>query len=354
MMAVGLMPWLGVAAIRWSGGRIFPPLRSRAVPWSLADVFILFALFLFLLPMLFGSVYSAVQVSLSGRDLFQLSAGLGALTFLSVPLVLVKWRGARLYQMGLHGDRFGRNIVLGVAAYLLSMPLVGAVLLIAAEYFGPPQHEIEELVRSTPTARNITLAWLAAVVAAPLQEELLFRGVLLPCLRRVFGMWPAIVGSSLLFAVMHFSSWPAPIPLFVLSLALGFLACRTNSLVAPITLHATFNGVMMTVLVTSLGGDKQKPVRESLPSTAAEPSAAQRVLPMIDCLNARPYARRPQGARLWTSSFRSTCVASSTSSRTTCTAGRRFSCASCFRTPSMRSARGHRSSLTMRARYRSR
>jgi membrane protease YdiL (CAAX protease family) len=312
MMAVGLMPWLGVAAIRLADGRIFPPMRNRAVPWNLVDVFILFAFFLFLLPMLYGSVYSALQVSLSGRDLFKLSAGLGFCTFLSVPLVLVKWRGARPYQIGLHGDRLVRNIVLGVAAYLLAMPLVGAVLLIAAEFFGPPQHEIEELVRSTPTAHNITLAWVAAVVAAPLQEELLFRGVLLPALRRVFGMWPAILGSSALFAGMHFTSWPAPIPLFVLAVALGFLACRTGSLVAPITLHATFNGVMMAVLVSSLGRDKHQPVEAS--PAPSEPNAARRVLPVIDArpatgwglgdstpatrvidwLDARPYARIPK------------------------------------------------------------
>jgi membrane protease YdiL (CAAX protease family) len=353
MMAVGLMPWLGVVAIRLSGGRIFPPLRNRAVPWNLTDAFVLFVVFLFVLPMSYGSVYSAFQVSLEGRDLFKLTAGLGACTFLGVPLVLCKWRGARLYQMGLHADRFFRNVLLGVAAYLLSMPLVGAVLLVAAEFFGPPQHEIEELVRSTPTTPNITLAWLAAVAAAPLQEELLFRGVLLPCLRRFLGMWPAIVLSSLLFAAMHFTSWPAPLPLFVLSVTLGFLACRTGSLVAPITLHAVFNGVMMAVLVTSLDGDKPEPAAEAPSATPRLAGDAERVSPVIDWPAARPYARIPKGARLWTSSFRSTFVASSTSSRITCTADRRSSCASCFRTPSTRSALGRNSLTTTKARYRS-
>ena len=38
------------------------------------------------------------------------------------------------------------------------------------------------------------------------------------------------------------------IPLFVLALFLGYLAHHTNSLVAPITLHANFNGVSMVML----------------------------------------------------------------------------------------------------------
>ena len=53
----------------------------------------------------------------------------------------------------------------------------------------------------------------------------------------------AIFGTSLLFGVFHSTVWPTPIPLFVLGLVLGWLAYRTQSLTAPIVLHALFNAV---------------------------------------------------------------------------------------------------------------
>lgn len=51
----------------------------------------------------------------------------------------------------------------------------------------------------------------------------------------------SVVGSSMLFALVHMSNWPAPIPLFVLALVLGWLALRTQSLLPSIVLHMLFN-----------------------------------------------------------------------------------------------------------------
>ena len=49
----------------------------------------------------------------------------------------------------------------------------------------------------------------------------------------------AIFATALLFACVH--DWPTPVPLFLLGLLLGWLAYRTQGLVAPITLHVLFN-----------------------------------------------------------------------------------------------------------------
>jgi membrane protease YdiL (CAAX protease family) len=51
----------------------------------------------------------------------------------------------------------------------------------------------------------------------------------------------AVYASAMLFSVAH--SWPDCIPIFFLGLALGWLAYRTQSLLAPVTLHALFNAV---------------------------------------------------------------------------------------------------------------
>jgi membrane protease YdiL (CAAX protease family) len=61
--------------------------------------------------------------------------------------------------------------------------------------------------------------------------------------------WPAIFAASLLFACVHTSVWPTPVPLFVLAIGLGVLAHRTRSLVGPIVLHGLFNAVSCVKLL---------------------------------------------------------------------------------------------------------
>jgi membrane protease YdiL (CAAX protease family) len=60
---------------------------------------------------------------------------------------------------------------------------------------------------------------------------------------------PALFGTAVLFASVHSSVWPTPVPLFVLGLALGTLAARTGSLTGPIVLHGLFNSVTIVVLM---------------------------------------------------------------------------------------------------------
>src|SRR5947199_61864 len=61
----------------------------------------------------------------------------------------------------------------------------------------------------------------------------------------------AIVGSAALFACVHANVWPTPIPLAILALVLGWLAVRTQSIVAPIVVHILFNAVAFMELALS-------------------------------------------------------------------------------------------------------
>jgi len=68
---------------------------------------------------------------------------------------------------------------------------------------------------------------------------------------------------SILFAALHYTVWPTPVPIFFLSLVLGLLYQRTGSLVAPVALHMTFNGIttvlMFLVMGSSAPTGPQKP-----------------------------------------------------------------------------------------------
>jgi hypothetical protein len=60
------------------------------------------------------------------------------------------------------------------------------------------------------------------------------------------------LANASLFAAVHSSVWPSPIPLFFLGLGLAWLALRTQSIIPSIVVHVLFNGI--AVVYTIMGG----------------------------------------------------------------------------------------------------
>ncbi len=83
---------------------------------------------------------------------------------------------------------------------------------------------------------------LTAVVLAPLFEETLFRGVLLPVVARHLGARWAVLLSALVFAIAHLSLAEL-VPLSVLGVGLGLLRWQTGRLAACVCLHALWNSL---------------------------------------------------------------------------------------------------------------
>lgn len=91
---------------------------------------------------------------------------------------------------------------------------------------------------------------LSAVVAAPIFEEILFRGLLARWLSEQIGPVEGVVLSAIAFMVVH-SNLQASLPLFCLALFLGYYHLKTRDLWGCIALHAVFNAsqlVLLTVL----------------------------------------------------------------------------------------------------------
>jgi len=81
---------------------------------------------------------------------------------------------------------------------------------------------------------------LAAVVAAGACEELLMRGLFQGSLEKHLRAWKAILISSLVFALIHFNPWGL-VQIFVIALALGFVAWVADSVIPTILIHAINN-----------------------------------------------------------------------------------------------------------------
>jgi membrane protease YdiL (CAAX protease family) len=90
------------------------------------------------------------------------------------------------------------------------------------------------------------------IVAAPITEELLFRGFLLNALSRYLPFSAAAVLSSVAFAFIHDAG--SVVPVFVVGLVLAVVYHRTGSLIAAIIAHGTFNAF---AVILSLVAGKQ-------------------------------------------------------------------------------------------------
>lgn len=87
---------------------------------------------------------------------------------------------------------------------------------------------------------------LGVGLAAPVAEELLFRGFVWQGLRRL-GLWAATLGSAALFGLYHLDPLHA-VGAAALGLALGWMRGYTGGLAAPLLAHALNNGVWLGVL----------------------------------------------------------------------------------------------------------
>lgn len=93
---------------------------------------------------------------------------------------------------------------------------------------------------------------LGAVALGPLSEELLFRGLLLPWLERLYTARTALFLSAGLFAVQHLAYGPGVLSIAAIGLVLGWARQRTGGLSAPLFIHTLYNGA--ATLLRSFSG----------------------------------------------------------------------------------------------------
>jgi membrane protease YdiL (CAAX protease family) len=163
----------------------------------------------------------------------------------------------QLLLMGLYLRKAGRVRRLGLDSFGRMPPLhalgLAVLLVVAAMIFNfvyatyvipgvGMQEDMAKMLAAIPrTPVNIAAGLFAIAIAAPLVEELLFRGLLQNALTRHMPIWGAIILSSLIFAAVHLQPYAIP-GLMSLSIAFGYLYHRTGSLRMNILLHMANNG----------------------------------------------------------------------------------------------------------------
>ena len=99
-----------------------------------------------------------------------------------------------------------------------------------------------EIVLNNSNYVSFTLLFLTTTVLAPLFEEIIFRGVLLPILSRDLGIVIGITISAFIFALAHLSISEIP-PLFILGIGLGIVRLTSGRLFSSVIMHSLWNGL---------------------------------------------------------------------------------------------------------------
>ncbi|MCP4453666.1 MAG: CPBP family intramembrane metalloprotease [Planctomycetes bacterium] len=188
-------------------------------------------------------------ISWSARNLVMSVGAIGA----AVGYCVLAWHtfARRIWGLGLGLKHLRRDIVQALVILFCIMPVV-LVMIVAVQFLGEHvngpdydvgQHQELEVLASYPQMWLKLSVAVVAVLAAPLVEELLFRGLIQTLIRSYIGRpWLSVILTSVLFATVHenYAHWPA---LFVLSLGMGYAYEKSGSLWQPLFMHAMFNGM---------------------------------------------------------------------------------------------------------------
>jgi membrane protease YdiL (CAAX protease family) len=153
------------------------------------------------------------------------------------------------------------GIGLGIAAFVVLRIALAAVLFAATGGEIPDLPELQPQLRELARDPDLALSFIvAAVVLAPVAEELVYRGMLYQALRDRFGIWPGIGLSSLIFTLLHLEygreldvNLLLFITVFPLSLLLAWVFERRGSLLLPIGMHAGHNLIGVALLHAGIG-----------------------------------------------------------------------------------------------------
>jgi uncharacterized protein len=217
---------------------------------------------MFFLPLFFILPYIAYRSGAAGfarineiirDDPFVLLIGVAATVPIHLLTLLLVWlvvtnRG-RLPFGATVGMSWGRYFGFwrSVGGALVLLALASAV----AQLIGVNRTPFDEMMESS-TAALFATAFLATATA-PLVEELVYRGLLYPALRRTAGAGVAVVAVTFLFSAVHvwqYQTSPGTIAaILLLSLALTTVRAVSGRVLPGIIIHLVFNGVQVVWLI---------------------------------------------------------------------------------------------------------
>ena len=173
------------------------------------------------------------------------------------PLFIIRYQLMGLVPTGIDGGwlqwkikPIKQGLFKSISGWLMIMPLVLFIGWLMNEIIGDQggSNPLLELVLSSDEIFPLFLLLITTVVLAPVFEELVFRGILLPVLVSKVGKISGVLLSALIFALAHLSVGELP-PLFVLGIGLGLMRLSSGRLFPCALMHSLWNGVTFISLL---------------------------------------------------------------------------------------------------------
>jgi membrane protease YdiL (CAAX protease family) len=299
--------WL-IVARRWKRGEVLAYEERRPVPWGPIGAFLATALVLLVVGSALAGDTPAVApdapAPTSSQAFQRLLAHISFQALLVggflVAVALLSRATWRDLGLPANATQFVGDVGLGLAACIASLiPVYGVLSILVLVYGQPPHHPLIETLSRDFGPTTVLLGIIAAVVVAPICEEVAFRLLLQGWLEKRQGQmtnedrqmtndeclmtneegqvasseneisanssfvirhssfplnWLPIIISATMFAVAHLGQGPAPIALFILAVILGYVYRQTHRIVPCIVTHAMFNLLNLAVLWLSMKG----------------------------------------------------------------------------------------------------
>jgi uncharacterized protein len=127
-----------------------------------------------------------------------------------------------------------------------------AAFLLIFKYFSP--ETLAHIQDRLPSGGELTTALIAAILIGPLGEEIAYRGLFQERFGWMMPQWAAIVTTSALFALMHFTAGPSEVVFWDLlgvcvdSLIYGIIYAKTRNIYASYIAHLLADSVALTSL----------------------------------------------------------------------------------------------------------
>ncbi len=196
---------------------------------------------------------------ISGQEAF---AALLRNAYIVVPMQVVVWIPILGYIVYVVQVQYGRDLLDGIDWKPLPKPVwgyvrTGILLALASGLLGYAVNEPMESTQMQSLFEDQNAIWLLAVfgvLAAPLLEEIVFRGFLFSALEKLHGRGGALIGTSVVFSLLHGAQygwhWPQLSVLSLLGCVLGVIRMRSGSIQASTIVHASYNGLLFGLMVS--------------------------------------------------------------------------------------------------------
>lgn len=216
---------------------LLDPTESPKSKVSLSDGLIA-ALIFFVIQGICAFFLAVKDKALTGSDILISFSVAGAITFIT--LRLIYWRKKTGGVPHIFGDGFTKAIGYGLAFGVFAGAIgIGYVKFIS--HYGFFSESLSNVI-----AEEIRGGWwifVLAVVAAPLFEEFIFRGIIFRGLFRTWALPTAALASAAIFAIVH--PPVSVVPVFSLAVIAAYGYARTNLLITPIVVHAVYNFIVV-------------------------------------------------------------------------------------------------------------